>query len=150
MLTQGWRRYDVPALLRGEYAEPEYALEAGQQISGRIVRAGLVNTRKRLGKYRMAMIVPRYGYLAEAPVRADGCFDLDGFDFPDSTAFVLRPQTTTGRMRNAFVKVDPETFPRTGFRRPIRPPEPAMRRRCSARRWPTSDTWARPTCGTCS
>ena len=72
MLTQGWRRYDVPALLRGEYAEPEYALEAGQQISGRIVRAGLVNTRKRLGKYRMAMIVPRYGYLAEAPVRADG------------------------------------------------------------------------------
>lgn len=118
MLTQGWRRYDVPALLRGEYAEPEYALEAGQQISGRIVRAGLVNTRKRLGKYRMAMIVPRYGYLAEAPVRADGCFDLDGFDFPDSTAFVLRPQTTTGRMRNAFVKVDPETFPENGIPAP--------------------------------
>lgn len=115
MLTQGWRRYDVPALLRGEYAEPEYALEAGQQISGRIVRAGLVNTRKRLGMYRMAMIVPRYGYLAEAPVRADGCFDLDGFDFPDSTAFVLRPQATTGRMRNAFVKVDPETFPENGI-----------------------------------
>lgn len=118
MLTQGWRRYDVPALLRGEYAEPEYALEAGQQISGRIVRAGLVNTRKRLGKYRMAMIVPRYGYLAEAPVRADGCFDLDGFDFPDSTAFVLRPQATTGRMRNAFVKVDPETFPENGIPAP--------------------------------
>lgn len=118
MLTQGWRRYDVPALLRGEYAEPEYALEAGQQISGRIVRAGLVNTRKRLGMYRMAMIVPRYGYLAEAPVRADGCFDLDGFDFPDSTAFVLRPQTTTGRMRNAFVKVDPETFPENGIPAP--------------------------------
>lgn len=118
MLTQGWRRYDVPALLRGEYAEPEYALEAGQQISGRIVRAGLVNTRKRLGMYRMAMIVPRYGYLAEAPVRADGCFDLDGFDFPDSTAFVLRPQATTGRMRNAFVKVDPETFPENGIPAP--------------------------------
>ena len=77
-----------------------------------------MNTRKRLGMYRMAMIVPRYGYLAEAPVRADGCFDLDGFDFPDSTAFVLRPQATTGRMRNAFVKVDPETFPENGIPAP--------------------------------
>ena len=77
-----------------------------------------MNTRKRLGKYRMAMIVPRYGYLAEAPVRADGCFGLDGFDFPDSTAFMLRPQATTGRMRNAFVKVDPETFPENGIPAP--------------------------------
>lgn len=41
MLTQGWRRYDVPALLRGEYAEPEYALEAGQQLrTDRPGRAG--------------------------------------------------------------------------------------------------------------
>ena len=42
LLTQGWRRYDVPAAVRGEYATPAYPLEVGQEIAGRINKGGSV------------------------------------------------------------------------------------------------------------
>ncbi|HCP57621.1 MAG TPA: hypothetical protein DIT81_00575, partial [Alistipes obesi] len=62
LLTQGWRRYDVPAAVRGEYATPAYPLEVGQEIAGRINKGGLWNRRKKLDRYEMRMIVPRWHY----------------------------------------------------------------------------------------
>ena len=41
LLTQGWRRYDVPELMKKEYVEPQYPLEVGQEITGRISKSGL-------------------------------------------------------------------------------------------------------------
>ena len=89
LLTQGWRRYDVPAAVRGEYATPAYPLEVGQEIAGRINKGGLWNRRKKLDRYEMRMIVPRWHYSSQAPIDKEGRFALNGFDFPDSTLYVL-------------------------------------------------------------
>ncbi|HBX20200.1 MAG TPA: hypothetical protein DEF88_07115, partial [Porphyromonadaceae bacterium] len=36
MMTQGWRRYDIPAVLRGDIQTPDaFAPEVSQQISGK-------------------------------------------------------------------------------------------------------------------
>ena len=89
LLTQGWRRYDVPAAVRGEYATPAYPLEVGQEIAGRINKGGLWNRKKKLDRYEMRMIVPRWHYSLQAPIDKEGRFALNGFDFPDSTPYVL-------------------------------------------------------------
>mgnify|MGYP002795583818 FL=1 len=98
LLTQGWRRYDVPAAVRGEYATPAYPLEVGQEIAGRINKGGLWNRRKKLDRYEMRMIVPRWHYSLQAPIDKEGRFALNGFDFPDSTLYVLRPAAVRGSM----------------------------------------------------
>ena len=114
LLTQGWRRYDVPAAVRGEYATPAYPLEVGQEIAGRINKGGLWNRRKKLDRYEMRMIVPRWHYSSQAPIDKEGRFALNGFDFPDSTLFVLRPAAAKGLLPEATVKVARDSFPEVG------------------------------------
>ena len=114
LLTQGWRRYDVPAAVRGEYATPAYPLEVGQEIAGRINKGGLWNRRKKLDRYEMRMIVPRWHYSLQAPIDKEGRFALNGFDFPDSTLFVLRPAAAKGLLPEATVKVARDSFPEVG------------------------------------
>ena len=114
LLTQGWRRYDVPAAVRGEYAEPCYALEVGQEIAGRINKGGLWNRKKKLDRYEMRMIVPRWHYSLQVPVDKEGRFALNGFDFPDSTLYVLRPAAAKGLLPEAYVKVARDSFPEAG------------------------------------
>ena len=114
LLTQGWRRYDVPAAVRGEYATPAYPLEVGQEIAGRINKGGLWNRKKKLDRYEMRMIVPRWHYSSQAPIDKEGRFALNGFDFPDSTLYVLRPAAVRGSMPEATVKVARDSFPEVG------------------------------------
>ena len=114
LLTQGWRRYDVPELMKKEYVEPQYPLEVGQEIAGRINKGGLWNRRKKLDRYEMRMIVPRWHYSSQAPIDKEGRFALNGFDFPDSTLYVLRPAAAKGLLPEAYVKVARDSFPEVG------------------------------------
>ena len=114
LLTQGWRRYDVPKLLRDEYKEPYYPMEAGQEIAGRIERTAMFSKKKKLDRYEMRMIVPRWHYSLQAPIDKEGRFALNGFDFPDSTLFVLRPAAAKGLLPEAYVKVARDSFPEVG------------------------------------
>ena len=114
LLTQGWRRYDVPELMKKEYVEPQYPLEVGQEITGRISKSGLWNRRKKLSRYEMRMIVPSLHYVTKCAVDDTGAFALNGFDFPDSTLYVLRPAAAKGLLPEATVKVARDSFPEVG------------------------------------
>ena len=114
LLTQGWRRYDVPELMKKEYVEPQYPLEVGQEITGRISKSGLWNRKKKLSRYEMRMIVPSLHYVTKCAVDDTGAFALNGFDFPDSTLYVLRPAAVRGAMPEATVKVARDSFPEVG------------------------------------
>ncbi|KAA2665839.1 Plug domain-containing protein, partial [Alistipes onderdonkii] len=114
LLTQGWRRYDVPAAVRGDYATPAYPLEVGQEIAGRINKGGLWNRKKKLDRYEMRMIAPRWHYSLQVPIDKEGRFALNGFDFPDSTLYVLRPAAAKGLLPEATVKVARDSFPEVG------------------------------------
>ena len=114
LLTQGWRRYDVPAVMRAEYADPIYPLEVGQELQGRITKAGLWNRKKRLDRYEMRMIAPKWKYSQLAEIDKEGRFTLNGFDFPDSTLYVLRPAAAKGLLPEATVKIARDSFPEVG------------------------------------
>ena len=111
LLTQGWRRYDVPKLLRYQYQEPYYPLEAGQEITGRIERTNPLRKKKKLDRYTMQMLVPQNGYAMSCPIAEDGTFALNGFDFPDSMTFVLRPTVGNRTITDARILITPDSFP---------------------------------------
>ena len=123
LMTQGWRRYDVPALLRGERPALHYPLEAGQEIAGRINKGGIWNRKHGLNRYEVQLLAPQWGYVTSAPVAEDGTFALNGFDFPDSPTFVLRPVGRSGPQRNAYITLTRDSFPEVG-ELPKRMPEP--------------------------
>ena len=109
MLTQGWRRYDIPKVLQGVYAEPELPLEIGQEITGRLEKTGLFRGRNFKG-YAVSALVPRFGAFFRAEVERDGSFALNGFDMPDSTHFVLRAEGPGGKT-DVVLAADPQTWP---------------------------------------
>ena len=89
-------------------------MEVGQEITGRISKSGLWNRKKKLSRYEMRMIVPSLHYVTKCAVDDTGAFALNGFDFPDSTLYVLRPAAVRGSMPEATVKVARDSFPEVG------------------------------------
>ncbi len=108
LLTQGWKRYDVPEVLKGNYATPQIPFEQYQSIEGRIVKEGLFGKKSKLANYRLMALVPRFGAIEQAEIHKDGTFTLSGMDYPDSTTFVLRPLSGKEFDREAVVKLSPE------------------------------------------
>ena len=108
MLTQGWRRYDIPKVLQGVYAEPELPLEIGQEITGRLEKTGLFRGRNFKG-----YAVSAFGAFFRTEVERDGSFALNGFDMPDSTHFVLRAEGPGGKT-DVVLAADPQTWARGG------------------------------------
>lgn len=99
MLTQGWRRYDIPQVVRGLYEEPAIPLEIGQEITGRIEKTGIFRKRNFKG-YTVSALVPRFGRFFRTDVDHEGRFALNGFDFPRQHALRApgrRPRRKDGR-----------------------------------------------------
>ena len=112
MLTQGWRRYDIPEVLKGHYAEPREPLEIGQEITGRIRKTGLFK-RKNFEGYKVAALVPRFGSFLTADVDEEGRFVMNGFDYPDSTYYVLQA-TGPNEKTDVELSLDEERYPNVG------------------------------------
>lgn len=117
MLTQGWRRYDIPQVVRGLYEEPAIPLEIGQEITGRIEKTGIFRKRNFKG-YTVSALVPRFGRFFRTDVDHEGRFALNGFDFPDSTHFVLRAEGPGGKT-DVLLLVDGPAYPAADEPRPL-------------------------------
>jgi hypothetical protein len=110
MLTQGWKRYDIPAVLKGNIEKPVHFLEAGQEISGKVERmlgskANADNT---------VSLVVGDGYVNTVQTDKDGRFTFNGFEYPDSTVFIVQAQAKS-KLGKDYVELvmDRETFPET-------------------------------------
>lgn len=107
MLTQGWRRYDVPSVLSGVYAEPTSAIEVGPEITG------VVRSRWR-GKPMEGAVVnilaPSIDYAGTARTDSAGRFTVTDVDFPEGTKFVVQALNPKGGNEHNF-DVDEQPFP---------------------------------------
>lgn len=126
MLTQGWRRYDIPHVLQGRYAEPSEPLEVGQELAGRIRKTGIFRKRN-FRDYRVTALVPRYGHFAVSEVDGAGRFVLNGFDFPDSTLFVVQATGPDGK-NDVELLLDEACSPAPADRLPIPDWSPRLER----------------------
>lgn len=91
MLTHGWRRYHVPEALQRQYQKPAIKPEISQSFTGVLKKSnGKVykNT-----KIRMDALAVDYDYADVVRSDEEGRYRFDGFEFPDSTAYMFLTYT---------------------------------------------------------
>ncbi len=115
MMTQGWSRYDVEKVLKGDFERPKNYLELGQYISGS-VKGGLFMNKKS-GGYPVTLISSKGGVFNQTLTDEEGKFHFLGFEAPDSTSFIIQGLTKKGGDRVELL-IDNETFPQSKFTLP--------------------------------
>ena len=107
MLAQGWRRYNVPEILKGNYEKPKIDFEKMQKISGNVLKysgsnkteGGLVMIYSKQPQFTDCVMIDNFGK-----------FSVDNIEFPDSMAFTIKAFNQKGK---PYVElfVDSDTFP---------------------------------------
>lgn len=116
MLTQGWRRYDVPSIVRGRYAQPSYEVEIGQEVTG-VIRSKWRNAPEAGAVVNVLVPKYRYGGLFEAD--SAGVFRCNGFDFPENTTLLLMAFNRKGERMFPNFEIDTaDVRPDTPFQLP--------------------------------
>jgi len=105
MLTQGWRRYDIPALIEGTLSHPSAALEIGAQISGTVKNA---LTGKPNSGIEVTVFSPNQKYYDKTKTDKNGRFCFINCDLPDSTRFIVHANPKRGIRR---LDMDLDSFP---------------------------------------
>ena len=120
MLTHGWRRYSLQAILEGKRNEIRYPVEETQRITGCVTGV--------IGKAKSPSILimekaSRYSGLFE--LNESNRFTITGLDVPDTAYYYIQALNRKGQSRSVRIKVDPETYPSTNvgiYRRYYREP----------------------------
>jgi len=109
LLTQGWRRYDIPSVAKGIIEEPSSYIEAGKEFSGSVKMDGLFG-----GPVQDASvftIIPSMNIFHEEKTDKMGMFRTPGFEFPDSTLCVIQAFVTKNRILALTLDPEPELPP---------------------------------------
>lgn len=117
MLTQGWRRYDVPAVIKGKIELPEaYEPELAQRLKGKSdgvftsLKEGQISLLARLDSLVTTQIT-------QADEKGRFSFDME---YPEGTSIVVQSLSKKGGKFNT-VNIDQETFPElTGAAMPLK------------------------------
>lgn len=115
MLTQGWRRYNIPDVIKGKFQYPSSPIELGQQISGSVTswvrdkpsENGLVG-----------IFSPNNSYFNTSIIDDEGRFYFNGFEMSDSTQYIIRALSKKGD-KYVKLKMDEEEFPKVGLPIPL-------------------------------
>ena len=107
LMTQGWRRYDVPASLRGETQYPSAAIEKSQQISGTV--KSLWRGRP-LKDATVRILSKKIGFARAVKTDRDGRFAFNGFDNVDNVTYDIEAINKDGKPEENM-SIDPESFP---------------------------------------
>lgn len=118
MMTQGWSRYNVPALLKDKYDKPTSYLEIGPEISG-IVKGGILMNRPS-ANYPVTLISPEAGIFDQTLTDEKGRFRFNQYEMPDSSRYIIQGQTKKGGSRVELI-LDPEVFPKAKYTHPFSP-----------------------------
>ncbi|WP_423127510.1 hypothetical protein [Gaoshiqia sp. Z1-71] len=109
MMTQGWRRYNVPEILKGNlHKELKFPLESSRRFSGKV--SGVFSALK---DGSISMIAHKDSILGTSFVKPeeDGKFVFDNVDYPDSTQYLIQALRKKGSSL-AFIEMDSvEVFP---------------------------------------
>jgi hypothetical protein len=107
LLTQGWKRYNIPAVLKDSIERPVHYMELGQEISGTVKR---VLGKKTNENNSVSLFSLNASYANVAMSDENGRFYFNGFEFPDSTVYIVQALSKKGHSYVELV-LDKETFP---------------------------------------
>ena len=107
MMTNGWRRYDIPAVLTGNFRQRKYPPQVGMEIRGS-VRSLVLG--KPVKKAEVAAFSWGTGYIEVTETDSLGQFAFSGIEFPDSTEFIIQALNKAGKPGVELV-LENEHFP---------------------------------------
>lgn len=107
MLTQGWRRYDVPRVLKGLVAEPQYPLEVSQVVTGRVLSEF---HKKPLANAEVGLIIPKLEYADVATTDSLGRFSVPVPLMPDGVDCVVIAMNDKGK-KQTNLELAEEQYP---------------------------------------
>ena len=107
MMTQGWRRYDIPKVLHGEVEVTAATPETGMCISGKVTSDVTPKGKSNV----TVMMSSNRGGLAETAVTGEkGRFCFSGFEMPDSTDYMIMARSAKGST-NLVLRMDEPIYP---------------------------------------
>ena len=107
MMTHGWRRYNIPEVIKGNMEMPEKPVEASKEVSGMV--KGLV-LGKPVEKSEVTIMSSTGGFL-QTETNGKGEFLFAGIDAPDSVQFFVQSMNKKGKPTVELV-VNKEVFPK--------------------------------------
>lgn len=122
MMTQGWRRYNIPEVLKGNITHIlPYNPELGDEVSGKV--EGLFSVLKEGNISLLALKDSLIGTELTKPDK-NGLFVFNSLEYPNGTQYIVQALTKKGSSR-AFIKLNPyKAFPtpQIGFLPPFEKP----------------------------
>lgn len=109
MMSQGWRRYNVPDILKGKIAQDlQYAVESNEEVTGKV--EGLFSTLKKGGISLLAIKDSVIGTSLTEPDK-NGKFVFKDMEYPEGTRYIVQALTEKGS-KKVFIELDPlKPFP---------------------------------------
>ena len=86
MMTQGWRRFSTPQIVKGVFPKLDYYLELGQALSGKVKNV----LGKPSKKCDVIMISAYKNSMRISQTDSLGRYLIEGLEFPDSTSIILK------------------------------------------------------------
>lgn len=114
LMTQGWRRYDIPQALHENYAHPSILPEMGLTISGRVTQ---IDSKKTIANGEVIMMLTgtdEESYIDQTTTNEEGLFLFDRMEYTDSTKLFLHSLNAKGK-DYVQIHMDDITYPRTGL-----------------------------------
>ena len=107
MLTQGWRRYDIPRVLKGHVAEPQFPIEVSQVVTGRVLSEW---RKKPVANGEVSMIIPKMEYVNVVTTDSLGRFSIPVPLMPDGVDCVVIAMNDKGKKQTNLELAD-EQYP---------------------------------------
>jgi len=107
MLTQGWRRYDIPSVVQGVMEHPDHYIEGGYEFTG-VVKEYLLG--RPVQNASVWVMAPKVDYIKEVKTDRRGAFYVSGFEFPDSTNYVIFSRSPRRSRRVELFLTPPPIF----------------------------------------
>jgi len=106
MMTHGWRRYNIPATIKGKYEYPKIAFEESKGITGAITSRIL----KKPVEGSKVTFFADDGTYAVLETDAQGRIEIFGLDYPENTRIIIQAKNLSDKN---FVNLDieKEQFP---------------------------------------
>ncbi|PKO97218.1 MAG: hypothetical protein CVU12_01665 [Bacteroidetes bacterium HGW-Bacteroidetes-7] len=113
MMVQGWRYYDLPAILSGDFGfngkraanRPWYQKEFTQTVSGRAT-SNFRNTKRAT----ISVLAPEINLAVSENLNKTGNFIVSDLDFADSTGFIISCTGKEGQ-KGYYLELAKQTFP---------------------------------------
>ncbi|MBQ9137751.1 MAG: hypothetical protein IJX65_03845 [Alistipes sp.] len=108
MMTGGWRRYSLSAVIAGEHPRILYPMEDSERIRGSVF--GLIGRAK---KPSVVLMNPKTKYVEQFELNEYNNFIIAGLEAKEDTQYIVQALNKKGRDKTVRIEIETENFPVT-------------------------------------